>query len=333
MTTTRAIQPRNLSEYRRAPLLTYDENVRFLTWPAALEALRRGHRLARPHVGDLLIGPATAALLNRAAYIEDLGYVVKAETVFRGNAARGLPSVQGLVLLYHAETGSIRAIIDSKLVTEYKTAADSVLAAKLLARTDSRHLLIVGAGTVASSLARAYSAIFPELERVSIWARRPEQAKTLIDSLGEVETDLTIASDLKLTAQTADIISTATMSRQPILFGDWIRPGTHVDLIGGFTPDMREADDDLIARAQLFVDCRETTIDYVGDLTQPIAAGAIDRDHVQGDLYDLVASTSSRRRSESSVTVFKNGGGAHLDLMIAAYIASVFEARCAISSG
>lgn len=324
VTPTLALTPTSTPPPSRRPgieVLTYDATVGRLSWPAAVEALRRGHGLARPHLGDLLIGPKTATLLNRAAHIEGLGYAVKAETVYPGNVARGLPSIQGAVLLYDAETGSVRAIIESRIVTEYKTAADSVLGARLLARPDSRHLVIAGAGIVAASLVRAYGALFPRLERISIWARRPERAASLVASLGAVDLDLVVAQDLRLAVGEADIVSTATMAREPIVFGDWVRPGTHVDLLGGFTPEMREADDALIAGAQLFVDCRETTIERVGDLTQPIAAGAIDRAHVLGDLYDLVAATSPQRRSDTAVTVFKNGGGAHLDLMIAAYIA------------
>jgi ornithine cyclodeaminase len=311
------------SECRSTPLLTYDDNVSRLTWAAALEELRQGHLLPKPQLGDLILGPAGASILNRAAFIEGLGYAVKAETVFAENAARGRPSVQGSVLLFDAETGSVRAIIESKLVTEYKTAGDSVLGAKLLARPDSRHLVIVGAGSVARSLVRAYSTVFPSLDRISIWARRPEQAEALVSALGQVGIDVAVAFDLKTAVQGADIVSSATMAREPILLGNWVQPGTHIDLIGGFTSDMREADDELIAKAQVFVDCRETTIDVVGDLTQPIAAGVVTRDHVIGDLYDLAASLASLRASEASITVFKNGGGAHLDLMIAAYIARV----------
>lgn len=309
--------------FMNTPFLTYDEYINRLSWIEAVEELRKGHLLPKPHIGDIVLGPAGSSMLSRAAFIDGLGYAAKVETVFAGNGARGLPSVQGSVLLFDTETGSVRAIIESRLVTEYKTAGDSALGAKFLARPDSRHLVIVGAGAVARSLVQAYSAIFPNLEQISIWARRPEQAKALVGSLGKSEIHLAAVVDLKTAVQGADIISSATMAGEPILCGDWIQPGTHIDLIGGFTPNMREADDDLIAKAQVFVDCRETTIDVVGDLTQPIAAGIMTRDDVIGDLYDLANSNLSPRTSEASITVFKNGGGAHLDLMIAAYIARI----------
>jgi ornithine cyclodeaminase len=323
LTDTPSIQSKPHMEHGRFSVLTYDAVVHLLGWPGAVEALRQGHRLAPPERADLLIGPTTARLLNRAAYIDGLGYAVKAETIVPGNTAKSLPSVQGTVLLYDAETGSVRAVIESRLVTEYKTAADSVLASQLLARPDSRHLLIAGAGVVAASLARAYTAMFPALEKITIWSRRPERAKALIASLDDVGTEFSVADDLKTAAQTADIISTATMATEPLLFGDWIRPGTHVDLIGAFTPDARESDDSLMAKGRVFVDYRDTTIDCIGDLMQPIASGALKREDVLGDLYDLVSSIEPMRQTTSEITVFKNGGGAHLDLMIATYIANM----------
>jgi ornithine cyclodeaminase len=223
--------------------LTYADTVGALNWRDAVEALRQGHLRPKAEIGDLLLGPTSGVLLNRAAYIDGVGYAVKAETVITGNAVRGLPTVQGAVLLYTPDTGSLRAVIESRLVTEYKTAGDSVLGARLLARPDSRHLVIVGAGVMAACLARAYAALFPDLERFSIWARRPEQAEALATRLALPGITLCVEPDLTAALADADIITAATMAREPILFGDWIRPGTHVDLIGAYLPDMREADD------------------------------------------------------------------------------------------
>lgn len=303
--------------------ITYSAGAPLLDWKSALAALREGHQRSRPEQGDLLLGPQEAVLLNRAAFISEMGYVVKAETTLPANVARGMPSIQGIVLLFDADTGSVKAVIESKLVTEFKTAADSVLGAQMLARPDSRHLVIIGAGTVAKSLVRAYSAIFPKLERITVWARRPEQAHALIASANGIEVELRAADTLETAAREADIISSATGARAPVLSGEWVRAGTHVDLIGSFTPEMREADDALMAKAKIYVDFRDTTIDLVGDITQPIAAGVIQRSDVQGDLYDLVSRSAPARNDQSEITVYKNGGGAHLDLMIATYIANV----------
>ncbi|XEU85653.1 ornithine cyclodeaminase [Tistrella mobilis] len=309
-------------------LLTYEACAGALDWAGAVEALRRGHLRPRAEIADIFLGPRTATLLNRAAFIPGLGYGVKAVTVMDGNAARGLPTVQGAMMVYDAETGSLRAVIDSRLVTEFKTAADSVLGARLLARPDSRHLVIVGAGVVATSLIRAYGAIFPDLERISVWARRPEQARALVDAArgpaeaAGITARLEAAPDLDAALAEADIISSATMARSPVIHGARVRPGTHVDLIGAFKADMREADDALIGSSRLFVDSRATTLHHIGELTMPIKAGVITEADVLGDLYDLVPATAPARRSADEITVYKNGGGAHLDLMIADYIAA-----------
>ena len=291
-------------------ILTYQAAAGRLDWSRAVEALRQGHALPQAQIRDVFLGPPTGTMMSRSAYIEGLGYGAKTFTVFDGNAARGLPTVQGAMLVFDKDDGSLRAIVESRLVTKIKTAADSVLGASLLARPDSRHLLVVGAGTVATSLVRAYTAVLPGIERVSVWSRRPEQAR-----------DLVAVEDLRAAVGQADIISSATMARQPVILGDWVRPGTHVDLIGAFKADMREADDVLMARASIFVDSRDTTLGHIGELLLPIASGAITAESVLGDLYDLVRPDARRRVSPEEITLFKNGGGAHLDLMTAAYIA------------
>ncbi|MFT3691301.1 ornithine cyclodeaminase family protein [Paenirhodobacter sp.] len=306
----------------KAPrLLSYDAAIGRLDWPGAVEALRQGHGLPRAQIADVFLGPPTGTMMSRSAFIPGLGYGAKTFTVFDGNAAIGLPTVQGAMLVFDSETGVLQAVVDSPLVTEFKTAADSVLGASLLARPDSRHLLIVGAGTVAASLVRAYTAVLPGIERVTVWARRAEQARELVAGLKGIGADLAVTEDLQTAVGQADIISSATMARQPVILGDWVRPGTHVDLIGAFKADMREADDALMAKASLFVDSRETTLNHIGELLIPIASGAITRDSVRGDLYDLVRPGALRRQSGEDITVFKNGGGAHLDLMIAVWIA------------
>lgn len=301
--------------------ISYDAGVRAMDWSGAVDALRSGHLLPRPQQGDLLLGPRDRTLLNRAAYVEGLGFAVKAETCFTENGRRGLPSIQGSLLYFDANDGALLATIESRLVTEFKTAADSVLGAKLLARPDSRHIVIVGAGQMAYTLAKAYIASFPSLERISVWARRHEQARVLANSLQGFGINAFAEYDLAATLKTADIVSCATMAREPLLLGQWICSGTHIDLVGAFTPEMREADDALILRGRVFVDFFDTTIDRVGELTQPMAAGVIGRDHILGDLYSMLQEGHESLRTEKDqITVFKNGGGAHLDLMIAAYI-------------
>jgi ornithine cyclodeaminase/alanine dehydrogenase-like protein (mu-crystallin family) len=296
--------------------ISYNEAKETLSWTEAVEALRSGHLLPKAEIHDLLFGPPDGMMLTRAARIEGIGYGVKAESVFNTNASKGLPNTHGAMLLYRPDNGMMRAVVESRLITDLKTAADSVLGAKLLARSDSQHLVIVGAGNVAENLARAYSALFPNLQKISIWARRPEQAEELSVRLNALPLAAQPVANLPQAVATADIVSTATMAQQPILKGEWIRPGTHVDLVGSFTATMREADNDLIATSRLYVDCHETTR-HIGEIADPITSGAISAEHVLGDLYDLVTQQKADLPEPLGTTVFKNGGGAHLDLMIA----------------
>lgn len=314
-----------LSESLISPFITHDAAAGRLDWQGAVEALRRGHGRPRAQIRDTFLGPPTGTMMTRSAFIEGLGYGAKPFTVFDGNAAKGLPTVQGAMLVFDQNDGHLRAIVENRLVTDYKTAADSVLGASLLARPDSRHLLIVGAGAVAASLVQAYTSVLTGLETVTIWARRPEQAQALVATLRPVRVRLRVATDLRTAAGQADIVATTTMARQPVLQGDWIRPGTHVDLIGAYKADMREADDALMARAALFVDSRDTTLGHIGELMMPIASGAITPDDVLGDLYDLVRADALGRSRDEDITVFKNGGGAHLDLMIASWIIDMMQ--------
>lgn len=291
-----------------------------LDWRAMAEALAEGHRGPAPALGDVFLGRAPDTLLTRAAWIDGQGAAVKAVTVLPGNPARGLPSVQGALILFDDATGAVEALIDSALVTRWKTAADSLLGAGLLARPDSRRLLILGAGSVAASLVEAYRAGFPGVE-VAIWSRTPAAARALADRLGAAA-----VPDLPEAVAEADIIATATMATEPILQGAWLRPGQHLDLIGAYRADMREADDACLTRSRIFVDSFETTLPHIGELKDPLARGVIARADVLGDLRALVAGAAGRETPEE-ITLFKNGGGAHLDLMTGRAILAAWRAR------
>ncbi|PFG62773.1 ornithine cyclodeaminase [Thioclava sp. ES.031] len=290
-----------------------------LDWPGAIAALRAGHTRPKAELGDTFLGPSDAVLLSRAAYIPGLGYGVKSFTVCDGNAQAGLPTVQGAMVVFEPEHGQPTAIVDCPLVTEFKTAADSVLGAQLLARPDSGRLLIVGGGRVARSLIAAYAAGFPGLTEITLWTRRPEQAQELAAGPAPEGLSLRAVTDLAEAVAEADIVSCATMARAPVLQGAWVKPGTHVDLIGAYKADMREADDALISTASLFVDSRDTTLGHIGELLIPIREGVITPEEVKADLYDLIGGARGRESAEE-ITLYKNGGGAHLDLMIADWI-------------
>jgi ornithine cyclodeaminase len=279
-----------------------------LEWTRIADAIAAGHRGPRAEISDHFLGRGDDTLLSRAAWIDGQGVAVKSVTVFPGNPARGLPSIHGAMLIMEDDTGQVEAVIDSALVTLWKTAADSILGAKLLARSDAARLLVVGAGTVAGSLIEAYRAMFPGID-VTLWNRSRERAEALAAEAGTE-----VATDLAAAVGEADIVATATMATEPVLRGDWLRPGQHVDLIGAFRPDMREADDGALQRARVFVDSIATVLGHIGELRDPLERGVIDRDDVLGDLYALVAGRVGRETPED-ITLFKNGGGAHLDLM------------------
>ncbi|GAB1361923.1 ornithine cyclodeaminase [Rhodobacter sp.] len=285
-----------------------------LTWPGILAAFEAGHRLPKPDIKDLFVYRGADTVLDRATWIDGIGALVKVATVVPGNAARGLPTIHGAVTLFDDVTGELRALVDFHLVTKWKTAGDSLLSASRLARKDSRRILLVGAGAVSRSMVQAYRSIFPDAE-FTVWSRQIQTAASMATPLG-----LQVAARLEDAVPQADIICTCTMATEPLIKGDWLRPGQHLDLIGAYRPDMRELDDAAIARARLFVDSRATTIHHIGELIQPLKSGAITEADILADFYDAPAAFT--RRSADEITIAKNGGGAHLDLMTANYIAT-----------
>ena len=300
-------------------IIPFEAGEAELDWLGLTDAIAAGHELPKAEITDGFLYRGDDTLLNRAAWIDGLGLAVKSATVFPGNAARGEPSINGGVALYADDTGVLEAIVDFHLVTKWKTAGDSLLAARRLARPDSEVILIVGAGTVAASLVEAYRAGFPGA-RFLVWNRTAERAAELAERFD----DVTDVEDLENAVGRADIVTCATMSTEPVLRGAWLKPGTHVDLIGAYRPDMREADDAALRRARVFVDSRDTTVGHIGEIKDPIARGVITADAIVADYYALNRFT---RQSEDEITLFKNGGGAHLDLMVSRYILDRWRAR------
>ena len=303
-----------------------------LCWQGVLDALIAGHRLPRAAITDTVLAHGTNSLLNRSARIDGLGYVVKSVTVFPNNPAREqfMPSVQGICTVFDECTGQVRALIDSELLTYWKTAADSVLGARLLGPAEPEHLLIFGAGQVARALIDAYTTIFPSIATVTLCVRRLQSADWLRQKLAAEEKGLTFAlrvsTEPAAVVPLADIVATATTSETPVLQGNWLTAGVHVDLVGAYTVRMREADDNTLQRGSLYVDCSDTTVEHIGELVVPLASGAIKPDSVLGDLYDLITQgpgDSGRVRDPQQITIFKNGGGAHLDLMVAHHLMSL----------
>jgi ornithine cyclodeaminase/alanine dehydrogenase-like protein (mu-crystallin family) len=300
-------------------IIPFAEGEATLDWIGLTDALAAGHSLPKAQIADTFLYRGDDTLLNRAAWIDGLGLAVKSATIFPGNPAKGAPMVNGGVSLYSDSNGTLDALVDFHLVTKWKTAGDSLLAARRLARPDSRKILILGAGTQGRGLHSAYSAAFPDAE-FTIWNRSAENAKTMASEIP----GLKIADDLERAIRAADIITSATMSTTPFIKGEWLQPGQHIDLIGAYRPDMREADDAALNRARVFVDSLETTVDHIGELKIPIAQGVFDRDTIVADYYDMGEFV---RTSDDEITLFKNGGGAHLDLMTSRYILDRWRAR------
>ncbi|MGJ8622028.1 MAG: ornithine cyclodeaminase family protein [Yoonia sp.] len=299
-------------------MIPFAEGQKKLDWLALTDALATGHDGPKAEVADVFLYQDDNTLLNRSAWIAGLGLAVKCATIFPGNRAAGKPAIGGAVNLFSGQDGALEAILDFHLVTKWKTAGDSLLAARRLARPDSQNILIVGAGTVGHSLVEAYSAAFPAA-RFTVWNRSPAGAQAMQQAFPEI----TIADDLEQAVRAADIVTSATMSTDPVIKGDWLQPGQHIDLIGAYRPDMREVDDAALQRARVFVDSRDTTIDHIGELKIPIAAGAFSAQDVVADYYALDQFT---RNSPDEITLFKNGGGAHLDLMTCRYILAAWQA-------
>jgi len=266
-------------------------------------------------VGD---GSAAGSLLSMPAWQAGRHLGIKNVTVFPANGARGLPAVHAVYTLFDAATGVPLAQIDGTALTARRTACVSALAASYLARADAARLLVVGAGRVASLVPQAMAAVRP-IEHVLVWNHRSEGARTLARCLCEQGLSAEATDDLRGAVQRVDVVSCATLATQPLIRGDWLQPGTHLDLIGSFAPAMREADAQCVARARVFVD-QDEALAKAGDLLQAIAEGAFKREAVQGTLEQLCRGERAGRGNASEITLFKSVGSAWQDLAAAGLV-------------
>jgi len=293
--------------------------ARLLPYLELVDALEAGHRRPPALVRRTVFGPegGDESFLGLPAWSPGRQLGVKLVTVFPGNTAlpEPLPSVQAVYVLFDGPDGSPLAVIDGTELTYRKTAADSALGSRLLSRPDARTLLMVGAGGLAPHLVAAHRAVRPSIERVLLWNRTRARAEALATVLGAEAVD-----DLAAAVPQADIVCTATMTAEPLVEGRWLRPGTHLDLVGAFMPDRREVDDEAVLRAELYVDTREVTTVEDGDLAIPLAAGTITLDDIRADLYQLCRGEVAVDRHSDTITLFENGGGGHLDLMCAEFL-------------
>lgn len=300
------------------PYISFEIGEANLDWLDLTEALVQGHDLPKAEIGDTFLYRDPDTMLSRSAWIDGMGLAVKTATIFPKNPDRDMPMINGTVCLYSDRDGTLSALIDFHLVTKWKTVGDSLLAARRLARPDSRNILVVGTGTVGGGLCEAFAAGFPDAE-ITLWNRTRSKA----EDLAARHPGVSVADNLEMAVRAADIIITATMSSTPVIRGDWLRPGQHINLIGAYRPDMREVDDTTMKRALLYVDSFETTIGHIGEIQIPLDKGVITRDDLIADFYDLAAFSPP---SGDEITLFKNGGGAHLDLMTSRHILDRWQA-------
>lgn len=304
-------------------LIDGDTVHRVLDYPGLVAALRRAHDARMPDAGEMFMeepgGKSRGrGLIMLPAWSADGMLGVKLVTIFPDNPAAepSLPANQGLYVAFDGETGAPVLVADGTALTLRKTAADSALGVDLLARRDAASLLMVGAGALAPHVIAAIVSVRPSIRDVWIWNRTRAKAQSVARAIRIEGVSVRAVESLEATLPHADIVSSATMATEPLIRGNLLKAGCHVDLIGGWNAQMREADDDAIRRATLFADTRALCRDC-GDFLQPIASGLMRWDDIKADLFELCSASGEGRVSPDEITLFKNSGGGHLDLFVA----------------
>ncbi|MEP4031371.1 ornithine cyclodeaminase family protein [Roseibium polysiphoniae] len=300
-------------------LLSQEETLKALPFLALVDALdamfKSGCEMPVRHHHDMAVpGEADATMLLMPAWVPGAFAGVKIVNVMPGNSGRGLPAISAEYLLADARTGEMLAMINGGELTARRTAAASALAARYLARKDASHLVVAGTGRVALNLVGAHLAVRP-ITRVTFWGRSLDKAQALAAEAAALY-GITVegTSDLEQAVRTADIVSAATLSNDPLILGEWLQAGTHVDLVGAFKPSMRESDDEAVRRASVFVDTREGCTKEGGDISQPLASGVLTPSDIKADLHDLAQGLHKGRVDDEEITLFKSVGAALEDL-------------------
>jgi ornithine cyclodeaminase/alanine dehydrogenase-like protein (mu-crystallin family) len=315
------------------PFFSSEQIQEALPCAALISALREAFRdiaqAPRRHVHPLS-DTESSTLLLMPVWQANAHLGVKLVTVVPENQTRQLPTVQALFILLDTATGTPLALMDGEELTLRRTAAASALASTYLSRPDSEHLLIVGTGQLAPYMAVAHCAV-RDIRRVTVWGRDLQKAQLTIEKIKALgltaSVAIDVAEDLGTASMHADLISCATTSRQALLQSACVRPGTHIDLVGGFKPDMREADDELVSKARLFVDTFDGALAEAGDLVQPLQAGLITRTSVLAELAELASGRHAGRSNEQEITLFKSVGTAIEDLCAANLVWQHFKAQ------
>ena len=316
-------------------MLDADQMLDQLSFSAMVDELAAMHREPIGLVDELMMDSTDADgnlghFFIRTGWQPEKAVGAKVITVFpRNNIEAEWPSIQAVYVLFEGKHGTPVACLDGTALTWIKTAADSALGSQLLSREDVESMLMIGAGQMAPHLVAAHLAVRPSLQTVRVWNRSNDKAEDLCAELRErfPKVGFGTVDTVEAGVREADLICSAIGRKEPIIEGAWLKPGAHVDLIGAFTPEMREADDECLRRGSLFVDARETTIHHIGELMIPLASGVIRESDVLASLSELCQGSHPGRTSDDEITLFKNGGGGHLDLMCARIIHDRLQAQ------
>jgi ornithine cyclodeaminase len=286
--------------------------------PALRNAFARGASVPTRHTHAIESGGRHGVTLIMPAWNADGYFGVKVINIFPDNGAQGLPGLHATYTLYSAQTGVPLAHLDGDAITVYRTAAAAALGASYLAKPDARVLTIVGSGRIAGLVAQAMREVRP-IEAVRVWNLRAAGAEALAAGLRDQGIPAEAVADLRQAVAQSDIVSCATLSTEPLIQPDWLRPGTHLDLIGSFKPDMIEAHPDCFRNAAVYVDTDEAPT-KAGDLLRAFDAGTLARGDIRGSLHDLAQGTLRGRTDPTQITIFKAVGSALEDLTAAALV-------------
>lgn len=318
--------PSIVSAAEVAAALPWKEFVPYL----AMQLAQGGDAPLRHHHTFEGPGGASNTLLLMPAWRDNAGLGVKIVLVAPANGSVGLPAITSLYVLMDSATGAMSAVIDGGELTARRTAAVSAVAVSHLARKDARRHLIVGTGRLCRNVAQSHRSV-RNFSSVAIWGRSIQAAENAADDIASIcGTRPEVVTDLEMEVGRADVVTTVTLSSDPLVKGIWLKPGTHLDLIGGFTPAMRETDDDAISAGRIFVDAMTGAPIEAGDIVQPLQNGTLTMDGIEADLFQL-CSGAVGRQSRDEITVFKSAGHALQDLAAAEMVAAslsqpVFEA-------
>jgi len=312
-----------IGERETMKLFDIDATREALTFDALIPALRdmfiEGCHVPLRHSHKIAVeGGEEGTVLIMPAWREARYLGIKTVNIYAGNAARGLPGLHSTYMLYDANTGKPLAQIDGNEITSRRTAAASALAASYLARQDASRMVLLGAGRVGSLVPQAYRCVLP-ITQVEVWDANPDASSRLADQLNAFGFEAAVVKSLPDSVHQADVVTCATLATEPVVYGAWLKPGSHLDLIGSFTPQMREADDDCFRGANVFVDTDEAP-QKSGDLLGPLARGAITPADVSRTLAALCRRAIEGRRDSQERTVFKAVGTALEDLAAATLV-------------